>query len=154
VSPTVSSYEASNVVKTGLCKNKYINYTSLSFLSEFTEFAIYASLTYLDKGFVLLYSAMSIEVTDISTPKIACQNCQACCCRLEVFILTDTGIPEKYIARDKCGGETMARLEDGWCSALDRYTMKCTIYENRPWVCREFEMGSYECKTERYENGV
>ncbi|ENM3977588.1 YkgJ family cysteine cluster protein, partial [Vibrio cholerae] len=23
------------------------------------------------------------------------------------------------------------------------------IYENRPWICREFEMGSYECRDER-----
>ncbi|EOX1815554.1 YkgJ family cysteine cluster protein, partial [Vibrio cholerae] len=22
-------------------------------------------------------------------------------------------------------------------------------YENRPWICREFEMGSYECRDER-----
>jgi len=39
----------------------------------------------------------------------------------------------------------MARLEDGWCSALDRNTMLCMIYEKRPWICREFEMGGYEC---------
>lgn len=41
----------------------------------------------------------------------------------------------------------MLRLEDGWCSALDRDTFLCTIYENRPWICREFEVGSYECRT-------
>ncbi len=43
----------------------------------------------------------------------------------------------------------MRRLEDGWCSALDRQTFMCTIYENRPWICREFEVGSYECLIER-----
>lgn len=48
----------------------------------------------------------------------------------------------------------MARLDDGWCSALDRNTMKCTIYNNRPWVCREFEMGSHECIVERSANNV
>ncbi|NLC09103.1 MAG: YkgJ family cysteine cluster protein, partial [Gammaproteobacteria bacterium] len=47
------------------------------------------------------------------------------------------------------GGETMLRLDDGWCSALDRDTYSCTIYENRPWICREFEMGSHECLEER-----
>ena len=30
---------------------------------------------------------------------------------------------------DKWGGETMLRLDDGWCSALDRETYMCTIYE-------------------------
>ena len=44
------------------------------------------------------------------------------------------------------GGETMKRLDDGWCSAVDRDTFLCTIYENRPWICREFEMGSDECR--------
>jgi len=30
--------------------------------------------------------------------------------------------------------------------------LMCTIYENRPWICREFEMASYECINERNEN--
>lgn len=81
--------------------------------------------------------------------EITCSNCQACCCRLEVMIITDTGVPDKHIAVDYWGSETMLRLEDGWCSALDRETLKCTIYENRPLICREFEMGSYECRNER-----
>jgi Fe-S-cluster containining protein len=47
----------------------------------------------------------------------------------------------------------MNRLDDGWCSALDRQTHLCTIYENRPWICREFEMGSDECQSERLATG-
>ncbi|WP_339900076.1 YkgJ family cysteine cluster protein [uncultured Gilvimarinus sp.] len=82
---------------------------------------------------------------------ISCSNCKACCCRLEVMLISDTGVPERHIAVDEWGGETMRRLNDGWCSALDRETMLCTIYENRPWICREFAMGSYECLTERGE---
>lgn len=92
---------------------------------------------------------MTIEVKNSPDPEVTCSNCQACCCRLEVMIVTDTGVPEKYIATDAWGGETMLRLEDGWCAALDRDTLLCTIYENRPWVCRAFEMGSYECIVER-----
>ena len=45
----------------------------------------------------------------------------------------------------------MQRDDDGWCTALDRNTLMCTIYENRPLVCREFEMGSQECLDERAE---
>lgn len=44
---------------------------------------------------------------------------------------------------------SMRQLDDGWCAALDRSTMLCSIYEQRPWICREFEMGGYECLTER-----
>ncbi|MDF1644002.1 MAG: YkgJ family cysteine cluster protein [Pseudomonadales bacterium] len=78
-----------------------------------------------------------------------CSKCEACCCRLEVFILTETGVPERHIEEDQWGGRTMARLDDGWCSALNRNTMACTIYNVRPDICRELEMGGGECKTIR-----
>ncbi|QJQ96179.1 MULTISPECIES: YkgJ family cysteine cluster protein [Halomonadaceae] len=92
---------------------------------------------------------MNINVTTLPEPGISCSNCHACCCRLEVMLISDTGVPEHHSVSDEWGGEVMARLADGWCSALDRSTMMCSIYENRPWICREFEMGSYECITER-----
>ncbi len=92
---------------------------------------------------------MTIKVTNSSEQKITCANCQARCCRLEVLIISDTGVPNEYITTNEWHGEVMNRLDDGWCAALDRDTFLCTIYENRPWVCREFEMGSYECSIER-----
>jgi len=92
---------------------------------------------------------MNIKIKNVPATEVTCSNCQACCCRLEVMIITDTGVPHKHVALDEWGGETMLRLEDGWCSALDRETYMCSIYDNRPLICREFEMGSYECKQER-----
>jgi Fe-S-cluster containining protein len=97
---------------------------------------------------------MSTDVINVSEPTISCTNCKACCCRLEVFLLTDTGVPSKFIQTDQWGGQVMARLEDGWCAALDRETYSCSIYENRPLVCREFATGSYECQVERSENAL
>ncbi|WP_373083278.1 YkgJ family cysteine cluster protein [Zhongshania sp.] len=82
---------------------------------------------------------------------MSCSSCKASCCRLEVMLITETGVPERFIQRDEWGGEVMARLSDGWCAALDRQTMLCTIYENRPYICREFATGSYECLSEREE---
>lgn len=92
---------------------------------------------------------MSIQVTNLPTPKVTCSTCRACCCRLEVMLISDTGVPRKFIKTDAWGGEVMNRLADGWCAALDRETFLCSIYELRPWVCREFEMGSHECISER-----
>ena len=92
---------------------------------------------------------MSMDVIASSDSLVSCSNCRASCCRLEVMIITDTGVPEQYVEVDAWGGEVMARLEDGWCAALDRETMLCTIYDNRPWVCREFEMGSNDCIEQR-----
>ncbi len=65
------------------------------------------------------------------------------------MLITDTGVPDMFVELDKWGGSSMLRLEDGWCAALDRDTMLCTIYEQRPLICREFAMGSDECITER-----
>jgi Fe-S-cluster containining protein len=95
---------------------------------------------------------MVIEAVTLSDSKVICENCEACCCRLEVMLITDTGVPENYTEIDKWGGVSMARLEDGWCSALDRNTMMFIIYKKRPWICREFEMGGHECISERAAN--
>ncbi len=92
---------------------------------------------------------MSNHRQDDTNGPVSCEQCRACCCRLEVLLLTDTGVPAQHIVTDQWGGQSMLRLDDGWCSALDRTTYRCTIYDQRPWVCREFAMGSYECIVER-----
>ena len=92
---------------------------------------------------------MSSLGTTAAETEVTCANCAACCCRLEVMLITDTRVPDRFVATDRWGGERMHRLDDGWCSALDRDTMRCTIYANRPWVCREFAMGGHECLLER-----
>ena len=80
---------------------------------------------------------------------ISCDNCEACCCRWEVLLISDTDVPERFIEIDKWGGMVMARLDDGWCSALDRNTLRCTIYDKRPQICRDLEVGEFECMSIR-----
>ncbi len=104
---------------------------------------------YCSLNFLLLF--MIISVKNIPVAEVTCSNCQACCCSSEVRIISETGVPDQHIYVDQYGNESMLRLDDGWCSALDRNTLLCSIYENRPWICREFEMGSYECISERTE---
>lgn len=89
------------------------------------------------------------DVTDTVKTEITCSNCHASCCHYEVTIITDTGVPQRHITENEWGVEVMLRLEDGWCSAMDRNTHMCTIYEKRPWVCREFEMASLDCENAR-----
>jgi Fe-S-cluster containining protein len=95
---------------------------------------------------------MTVDAAILSDTEVTCVSCEACCCRLEVMLITDTGVPDKFIEIDKWGGRSMARLDDGWCSALDRNTMSCMIYEKRPRICRELEMGEYECLSQRAAN--
>lgn len=58
-------------------------------------------------------------------------------------------IPLELTAEDQWGGWVMHRLEDGWCAALDRNTLRCTIYERRPTICRDYQMGESDCIEER-----
>ncbi|MBN2427482.1 MAG: YkgJ family cysteine cluster protein [Deltaproteobacteria bacterium] len=95
---------------------------------------------------------MTNEAESLPVAGVTCTNCQASCCRLEAMLFDDTDIPDKFVVTDARGNMSMARLEDGWCAALDRDTMSCTIYEKRPWICREFEMGEYECLSARAAN--
>jgi Fe-S-cluster containining protein len=80
---------------------------------------------------------------------IACSTCAACCCKLEVMVMGDDDIPLRLMAEDQWGGWVMHRLDDGWCVALDRNTMRCTIYARRPAICRDYEMGGSDCLEER-----
>ncbi len=80
---------------------------------------------------------------------VSCSSCAACCCQLEVLLLGDSDIPPHYVETDAWGGEVMRRLDDGWCAALDRDSMRCSIYEVRPLICREFELGAADCLEQR-----
>jgi len=87
----------------------------------------------------------SIDIIATTEQSVSCTTCLACCCKLEVMLISETGVPDRYIATDEWGAQTMLRLEDGWCAALDRGTHQCTIYDNRPWICREFSEGEPDC---------
>ncbi|KFN44857.1 YkgJ family cysteine cluster protein [Arenimonas oryziterrae] len=82
-------------------------------------------------------------------PSIRCADCQAMCCQLPVMLLPGDDPPEHFIEHDEQGFEIMGKADDGWCRALDRDTMRCTIYERRPWVCREFAEGGSDCRQVR-----
>jgi len=58
-------------------------------------------------------------------------------------------VPAKYTARDQWGGWVMLRRADGWCAALDRHTLRCTIYAVRPIACRDYPAGEGDCLVER-----
>ena len=61
------------------------------------------------------------------------------------MLFNDNQIPDKLTTTNLRGDRSMLRLADGWCVALDRKTMRCRIYKQRPWICREFAMGEYDC---------
>ena len=92
---------------------------------------------------------MEISAAKAVEPAIHCETCKACCCRLEVILMGEDAPPERFVETDRWGGQVMARLDDGFCAALDRSTRRCTIYAQRPGVCRDFDMGGDDCRFER-----
>ena len=82
---------------------------------------------------------------------INCSTCTALCCRLQVQLIDDADeqIPIELTEQVEGLYYVMKRGNDGWCEALDRKTMLCTIYEKRPYICREYEVGDYDCIIER-----
>ena len=80
---------------------------------------------------------------------ITCASCKACCCRLAVMLMSEDDVPRHMIQEDRWGGRVMARLDDGWCAALDRDTLLCKIYECRPTICRDYRVGGSDCIAER-----
>lgn len=92
-----------------------------------------------------------LESDDEPGSTIACERCQACCCQLQVILMPHDAPPRHLVETEEHGLEVMRRLDDGWCVALDRDTMRCSIYSIRPQVCRDFATGSRECRSERDE---
>ena len=87
-------------------------------------------------------------------PTVSCATCRASCCKLEVILMGEDDVPDALTETDRWGGQVMARRADGWCAALNRDTLRCGIYERRPGVCRDYELGGSECLLERAKPGA
>lgn len=81
--------------------------------------------------------------------RVACSDCPAICCQPKVILIAGDDPPQHFIDVDEDGLEIMGKGDDGWCAALDREHMRCSIYSQRPFVCREFQMGGGDCLDER-----
>ncbi len=74
-----------------------------------------------------------------------CDRCDAVCCRLTVVLMPEDRVPGHFIDRQTHGVATMARNEEGWCAAIDPLHLHCTIYADRPSICRKFAMAGPYC---------
>lgn len=97
----------------------------------------------------------------------ACLDCGACC-----FSTLPEYVRVFGVDHDRMGDEARAvttfignrcylRMAGGRCSALaleagegGRPRFRCTIYEERPDVCRSLDRGSGQCRAERHEKTV
>lgn len=88
---------------------------------------------------------------DAAPAPIDCRRCDAVCCRLPVLLQPGDQVPGQFLSRDAHGRAVMARNEEGWCAAIDPYHLRCTIYSQRPAICRQFSMGGDDCRRERQD---
>jgi uncharacterized protein len=83
-------------------------------------------------------------------PTVDCDQCEAACCRLTVMLMPDDrSVPPWLVTYDDAGHPVLAKGEDGWCAAIDPLTFRCTIYDQRPQLCRKYCMGGPACRYER-----
>lgn len=100
-------------------------------------------------------NALSVHIEDTDNeaadidPSVSCDACDAVCCRLTVVLMPEDRVPRHLTATTDRGLEVMAHNEEGWCVAIDPLHMCCTIYDQRPTICRKFAMGSAYCRSER-----
>ncbi|WP_137191673.1 YkgJ family cysteine cluster protein [Stenotrophomonas rhizophila] len=80
-----------------------------------------------------------------------CRRCDAVCCRMSVTVMPDDNVPSYLLDTDEAGRTVMARNDEGWCAAIDPYHLRCTIYSQRPAICRQFDMGGDDCRLVRQD---
>lgn len=81
-----------------------------------------------------------------------CSRCDALCCRLKVTVFPEDKVAPHLTMLDDSQVLMMARDEEGWCVALDGASMRCSIYESRPAVCRKFAMDGPYCRSLRADD--
>lgn len=82
-----------------------------------------------------------------------CQVCNQACCRMGYIIPIKEGdiIPEHLMEWDDSQVHRVMIMKGDICAALK--DGQCMIYENRPTVCRDFEVGGQDCLTARKKHG-
>jgi hypothetical protein len=98
---------------------------------------------------------MGVALANDEGDKYGCQNaahidcenrlhlCHAACCRLR-FALTVQDVEEGKVKWDLGHPYMIRHAGDGYCHHIDRGTLACGIYENRPIVCR-----AYDCSKDK-----
>ncbi|WP_455211992.1 YkgJ family cysteine cluster protein [Kaarinaea lacus] len=98
----------------------------------------------LDMGMAGIYGVEDAHAPDSNFP---CGNylnqCRAKCCTL-IFALTKQEVNRGLVQYNKQKPFFIARDADGYCPHLDRQSLQCKIYHNRPLRCRQ-----YDCRNDR-----
>jgi Fe-S-cluster containining protein len=75
----------------------------------------------------------------------ACAGCGKCCYLVVELVPLVDDVPDHMVV-EHGGVRCMDQQGDGACIALNRATNLCTIYDQRPRVCRDFNRGEALCR--------
>ena len=87
----------------------------------------------------------SLITTNPSDDIPACAGCGRCCHQVVELIDEVDQVDEAFVVEHD-GVRCMEQRGDGACVALHPVTKLCTIYEDRPRTCREFDRGGELCR--------
>ena len=82
------------------------------------------------------------EEEDIPDADVDCASnldtCRAACCTLQ-FALTKEEVRKGHLKHNRCRPFFIARGDDGYCLHLERATMRCEVWPDRPLRCRRYD---------------
>ena len=81
-----------------------------------------------------------------------CLRCSACCQVFGIYELCEGDNVPAYLTAETELGYRRMKTHGFHCCCLDDHT--CTIYEDRPAVCRLFQPGSELCKMARAQQSI
>ena len=70
-------------------------------------------------------------------------TCRSICCTFQ-FALTKEEVEQGAIGHNLAKPFFIAREEDGYCPHLDRDSLQCSVWHERPLRCRQ-----YDCRNDR-----
>jgi Fe-S-cluster containining protein len=93
----------------------------------------------MEKGIFVVYGDESDEEkTVLVDPECKRDVCKAVCCSF-VFALTKKEVEKGIIKWNPKRPYFIARDDDGYCPHLDRESLLCKIWEDRPERCRKYD---------------
>lgn len=98
----------------------------------------------------------AVEACAMKETKLDCKECSACCREsfTAVNVRSQDAVAISPSLIELRHGKLVLRREGLNCAAWDPASHLCTIYENRPDACRQFEMGSVDCLRARQAVGL
>jgi Fe-S-cluster containining protein len=92
-----------------------------------------------------------MNIAAVEPRPTSCDGCGACCMNETIppYMPNELDILPAALRAEVEALERAGVAPGAGCAWLDKRTMKCLHYEERPEVCRQFELASEDCLTVR-----